>query len=171
MRTHRLLLLLGTAIVGSGCNCTGREFTISRTFHVTATDGLCQDYTDTINVGADANFSAVSSFVTRVELRKLSVTVTNPKTDPSSVAALASGTVRVADANNSSPLDLGTYGQVPITLNSTKEITFDAAAATNLANLVLHPPNTFTVRAHGCNDATPAFYDFRVDMTVYAGIL
>jgi hypothetical protein len=171
MRTDRLLLLLGTAIIGSGCNCTGREFNISRTFHVTATDGLCQSYSDTINVGADSTFSQVSSFVTRVELRKLSVTVTKPKTDPSSVATLASGTVRVADANNGSAVELGTYGQVPITQDSTKEITFDAAAASNLANLVLHPPHTFTVQGQGCNDATPAFYDFRVDMTVYAGIL
>jgi len=172
MNAPRLVLFLGVAALASGCNCAGREFTLSHTFHVhaTADEAVCTTVRDQINVGDDPSFVAVKQFVGHVELRKLSVTVTDPRTDPSSVAATGNGSVRVADAAGSAALTLGTYGSVPITLNSTKDIPLDAAAAKKLADLVLTPPNTFFIEAEGCSDVNPAFYDFRVDLTVYAGV-
>lgn len=172
MRTSRLLFLFGLAVLGSGCNCLGREFTITRTFQVDSTgDAVCSQWSETVNVADDSAFNDVKQFITKVELRKITVTVTDPKTDPSSVATKAHGSVKVGDASNANILTLGTYQDVPITQGSKQDIPFDAAAATRLANLVLNAPHTFTVDAEGCNDLNPAHYKFQVALTLYAGAL
>ncbi len=171
MRTSRLLFLFGLAVLASGCNCLGREFTITRTFEVNSTgDSTCSTFSDTVNVGDDPTFNDVKQFITKVELRKITVTVTDPKIGES-VATKAHGSVTVGDASNANLLTLGTYTDVPLTLNATQDIPFDAAAAANLASLVLNPPHTFTVNAQGCNDLNPAHYKFKVAVTLYAGAL
>lgn len=169
----RLTLLFAfTAISAMGCNCAGREFTVSKTFNVhgEATDPVCNSDRQVINVGDDAAFRDAKAFIGTVELRKLEGEITNPKTRADSAATKASGTVRIADSMTGTAIDLGTYGDVPITAGSKKTIEFDKKAAKRLAELVLQPPNSFSVESHGCSDANPAFYEFKVTLTIFAGL-
>ncbi len=169
----RLTLLFAlTAISAMGCNCAGREITVSRTFNVhgETTDPLCNADRQVINLADDASFKDAKAFIGTVELRKLEGEITNPKTRADSAATKASGTVRIADSMTGTALDLGTYGDVAITAGNKTTIQFDKKSAKRLAELVLQPPNSFSVESYGCNDANPAFYEFKVTLTIFAGL-
>lgn len=172
MRRARLLAVVGAAVFINGCGCVGREFTFDRDFsvHAESAEALCQTDRFEVNLGADQAFANVKQYIGTLELRRLMVTVVNPKTRADSVARAASGTVRIDDPARSRVLDLGTYGNVPLVAGASQEIPFDKTAARTLARLALESPNTFTVEAEGCSDANPAFYDFRVELTIFAGL-
>jgi hypothetical protein len=170
MKTARLLLSAGAFVFFGGCNCAGREFTVAKTFsvHSEAKDALCSTERLAVNLGEDKSFSDSKQFIGAVELRKVALTVTNPKTRTDSLAANGNGVVSISEQQTGSAIELGTYGDVPIADGSTKEIVFDKAAAKSLATMALRPPNTFYLEAKGCNDVNPAFYDFKVELTFFA---
>lgn len=165
-------LLAGLLLTLPGCNCFGREFTETYTFNVRAesTAPLCATQRLQVNLGADESFNSVKQYVKRVDVRKLEVAVTNPKTRQDSVATKASGSVSVSDTESGTQFTLATYGDVPIAAGSVREVPVDATAEKELSRLIRTAPNAFWVTADGCNDAVPAFYDFEVRLTIYAGL-
>lgn len=165
-------LLAGLLLSLPGCNCFGRELTETYSFSVRAeaTDPLCATQKYEVNLGADDSFQSVKQFVKRVDVRKLEVAVTNPKTRDDSVATKAGGAVSVSGTEAGALFTLGTYEDVPLAASSRQEIPVDATAEKELSRLIRTAPNTFWVTAEGCNDAVPAFYDFDVLLTVYAGL-
>ncbi|MBL9038526.1 MAG: hypothetical protein JNG84_08450 [Archangium sp.] len=170
MRFHRAVVVLALAVVSQGCaGCIGKEFTISRTFnvHAESTDPLCSTDRQEINLGNDLN--DVKGFISKVELRKIKVQVTNPKTRDDSVATKGNGTVFIASSATEPGTELSTYGDVDIVAGSERDIEINAATAATLSTLALNDPNTFFVESRGCSDANPAFYEFKVYLTLYAG--
>lgn len=165
-------MLAGLLLTLPGCNCFGRELTETFTFsvHAESTDPLCDTQRYEVNLGADDSFKSVKQFVKRVDVRKLEVAVNDPKTRDDSVATKAGGSVSVSDTENGTLFTLGTWEDVPIAVGSRQEIPVDATAEKELSRLIRTAPNTFWVTAQGCNDAVPAFYDFDVLLTVYAGL-
>jgi hypothetical protein len=172
MRRYVLFAVAGLATILQGCNCAGREFTLTRTFsvHATSDDPLCQTNKLEVDLGKDQAFTDARAFISRVELRKLAVKVSNPKTRDDSVVTRAHGSVQVAASQTATTLTLGTYSDVPIAADSGQDITIDKAAADELARLALTSPNVFWITGQGCNDRVPAFYDFDVLLTLYAGL-
>lgn len=169
-RAHWLMVLGVLGGVVSGCNCTGREFTVKRTFSVTqeVESAACATESRTVNLQDDAAFSDLKNNLGKVELRKVVVTIVNPKKRDDSVATTAHGTVSVKGSSEGSVLaELGTYAPMPITAGSTQNIDFDSDASSTLASLALNPPYTFDVVVEGCSDKTTAFYDFEVALTFY----
>ncbi len=164
------VVVMFVSLFGSACNCAGREFTVKKTFdvHGGPDDALCQTDRLVINLQDDSAFKDLKSNLGKVELRKINLKVTNPKTREDSLATKGNGKVRVANAETGAGTELGTYADVPITQDSTQDIPFDPAAASSLASLALNPPNTFYIEAEGCSDAVPAFYQFQVELTLYA---
>ncbi len=165
-----LVVALFCSLFGSACSCAGREFTVKRTFevHGGANDALCQSDRIALNLADDSAFKDVKNNLGKVELRKIVVKVTNPKTRDDSKATKGNGHVRVANAETGTATELGTYTDVPIAQDSSQDIPFDAKAAATLASLALNPPNTFFIEAEGCSDAVPAFYQFQVELALYA---
>jgi len=171
MRWYLVLGVLSGAI--SGCNCAGREFTVSKTFSVTqgSEDAVCASRSKTINLQDDSAFNSLKGNIGKVELRKVVVAIVNPKTRDDSVATTGHGTVSVKGSSEGSVVaQLGTYADVPIAVGSSQDIAFDAGAAKALSSLALNPPNTFDIVVEGCSDKNVAFYDFRVDLTFYAEV-
>lgn len=165
-------MLAGLLLTLPGCNCFGREFTETYTFRVRAeaTAPLCSTQQLEVNLGADESFNSVKQFVKRVDVKSLVVAVSDPKTREDSVVTKAGGSVSVSDLANGTLFTLGTYEDVPIAAGSRQEVAVDATAEKELSRLIRTAPNTFWVTATGCNDAVPAFYDFDVLLTVYAGL-
>lgn len=169
-RVHWLMVVGMLGGVFSGCNCTGREFTVRRTFNVTqeVEAAACATESRTVNLQDDSAFSDLKKNLGKVELRKVVVTIVNPKTRGDSVATTGHGTVSVKGESEGSVLaKLGTYEPMPIATGSTQNIDFDSSAASTLASLALNPPYTFDVVVEGCSDRTTAFYDFEVALTFY----
>jgi hypothetical protein len=172
MRGLKLMFVLG--VLGgavSGCSCAGKEFTVKQSFAVAsgADSALCTTNRQTVNLQEDSAFDSLKSNIGKVELQKLVVTILDPNTNGQSVATTGTGAVKVSALSQGAVVaDLGTYSAVPIAAGSTQNITFDPAAASALATLVLDPPNSFDVIADGCNDRVPAFYTFEVVMTFFA---
>jgi hypothetical protein len=104
-----LFVVFGFSMILEGCNCAGSEFTTRRTFsvHASASDALCQTERSEVNLGQDASFTDAKSFISRIELRKLSVQVTNPKTRDDSVVSKAHGSVQVSSSQTGTTLTLG----------------------------------------------------------------
>lgn len=172
MRRIELLLALGMfAGSVSGCSCVGKEFTVKQNFTVAAGAGsaLCTTDHREVNLLDDSAFNQAKANIGKVELTKLTVTIVNPNVSGASQATKASGKVKVsALTSGAAATELGTYQDVPIEANASQDISYDAAAASTLAGLVLNPPNAFDVVAEGCNDQVPASYTFQVLMTFFA---
>lgn len=172
MPTMKLVLLFVVTLFASACNCVGREFTIKKTFSVNAgpQDAVCQDKRLEVVLTDDKAFADVKNNIGSIEVRGVAVRIINPKTAEDSVVTKGSGEVRLSDSATGTATLLSTYGDVPITSGSYKQIEFDKAAAGTLATLALKPPFTFYLESHGCNDAVPARYDFDVELTLYASV-
>lgn len=170
MTSLRPLLAVGALLALGGCPCIGSEFTTSRTFsvHASAEDAPCSSDRVEVKLLEDKTFSDLRQYLGGVELRRVVVTVVNPKTREDSAATLANGTVRIASDVGGAALVLSTWGDVPVTQDATKDIPFDAATAATLSSLVLNPPHTFVVEGEGCANRVPAFFDFKVELTFYA---
>lgn len=169
---YRIAALAVLAAASTSCGVIGSEFTVKKTVgvHARDTDPTCQVDTLTYDLKEDKAFNDLRGVIGRVQLRKVHVEVVDPKTDPSSVATRAGGTLRVGATDTSTELVLGTWADVALAAGQGQDIAFDQAAADALTNLALHPPNVFTVESKGCADAVPAWFDFRVDLTLWAGM-
>jgi hypothetical protein len=170
MQASKFVVIFVAALFCVSCNCVGREFTIKKTFSVSSgpEDALCQDKRLEVNLADDSAFAGVKNNIASIEVRGVAVRVTNPKTQDDSKVTKAGGEVRIADSATGTATTLSTYGDVPVTAGSYKQIEFDKKAASTLATLALKPPFTFFIESHGCNDAVPARYDFDVELTLYA---
>ena len=170
MTIRAKICVAALALLGTGCGVFGKDFTVSRTVgvHASMTDPACQDDNLTFNLADDKTFNDIKGNVYSMELKKVVVEVVNPKTDDSSVATRANGSISVSAMVGGELLSLGTYQDVPLTAGANQEIPFDKSAAQRTIDLALHPPNTFFITSHGCADAVPAFFDFKVAMTFYA---
>ncbi len=172
MRSVVRAVLSVSLLLATSCGLAGKEFTVKRVVnvHASATDPLCTEGKVTFNLSEDKAFNDLKANIGSVQLRKVRVLIANPKTDASSVATKADGELRVSVADSDAGLLLGTFGGVALTADNAQEVTFDAANAKTVIDAALNPPHTFYVKAKGCADAVPAFFDFAVEMTVYAGL-
>lgn len=169
----RSVFLASLAAVALSCGewGVGEEFTIKKVVSIhTGTDATCQVDLLRYDLSKDEAFARLRTLIGYGELRRVAVEVVNDRTDPTSVATLASGTLRIGADETSTELVLGTWGEVPVVNGSGKEIAFDHAAADELIKLALRLPNTFAIRSEGCVDQVPAFFDFRIDLTFFAGL-
>jgi hypothetical protein len=173
MYPNRSVLLGALAALAVSCGeCgVGEEFTVKKVVGIhTGTDETCQVDVLSYDLAQDETFARLRTLIGYGELRRVAVEIVNERTDPTSVATLASGTLRIGADETSTELVLGTWGEVPIVNGSGKEIEFDRAAADELIKLGLRLPNKFTVHSEGCVDQVPAFFDFRIDLTFFAGL-
>lgn len=172
MYRTRSMLPLAVAALAMSCGAcgVGEEFTLKQTIHMhTGSDSRCQVDLLTYNLNEQEAFARLRTFIGYVEVRRIGVEVTNEKTDPASVATTARGNLRVGAEASSTELLLGVWEDTPIVNGTTREVAFDQAAADEFARLALQSPNDFTIRSEGCVDEVPAFFDFRVDLTLFAG--
>ncbi len=164
--------LAALLFLSTSCGLAGKEFTVKRVVHVQAagTDPTCREATATFNLSEDKAFNDLKANIGGIELRKVRVVVTDPKTNAESLATKASGELSVKVGQSDAALSLGTFDALALTADSAKEISFDAANAKKVVDAALNPPNTFLVGAKGCADKVPAFFDFAVELTIYASL-
>jgi hypothetical protein len=169
-----ILTLAVTALLASGCSaCAGKEFTVKKTFsvHASATDPQCDVDLREQNMGNDQAFMDLQQYISKIELKKVTISVANPKTSEESVATSGWGEVRISANQSDTALTLAVYDPFPIVAGSTRDITFDQPTADKLSELILQPPHVFWLGSFGCSDANPAFYDIQVALTLYAAAL
>jgi hypothetical protein len=159
------LLLVPALLLVTACNID-QPITKRATFSVNSESELCTTSKKVIDLGDDETFTKYRDQIKSVELQDVTVKITNPKTRDDSAATKAGGTLSLSADEAGTPLTLATYQDLALTAGNSQEITFDGAAATEMARLILDPPNTFYVHSNGCADAVPAFFDFEVAMTL-----
>lgn len=169
LKNVSFVVAAAAAFVLTACS-PGRDFTVKRTISVKATSDKCQVDKLVYNLGDDAAFATVKKNIGKVEVKKLAIRISNPKTRPESVATLANGEVHIGPVGETPTVLLSTYGDVPVEKDAYKEIPVDAEGAKTLTNLALKGTNAFEIQWRGCADQVPAYFDFDVEMTLFASL-
>lgn len=165
-------LLLGLA----GCGPYDVPYTDTFDFYVDAVEGpLCETTSaQIIDLSKNEDFQSNRNRISRIEIDSIQVTITNPSTDPTSVATKASGKITVAATQTGAgAVTLGTYEPLTLKQGATAKVKIDQAGADKLVKLIQSSPYQAWVWAEGCVDALPAHFSFQVEVayTVFVRIL
>lgn len=169
MRHLQTLGLVAVAALFAGCGPYDVPVTRTLPFSVAAVDATCDSTQQFFDVSQDEDFQDNKSRISRIEIDAMILRITDPKTQPESVATKAHGSVRIAATSTGTPVKLGTYADVALVQDATRKIVVDEAGANRLVQLIQDPPYKAWVFAEGCVDQVPAYFDFEIEvqMTVF----
>jgi hypothetical protein len=163
--TVRLVAACSALGILTGCNFE-QPVTQKLAFSVESDTDTCSDREKEINLGDDETFQTYRKNIKSVELTELKVTILNGKSQPSSLATKANGTLSIMAESGGEKLTLSTYGDVALTDGNTVDIQYDSAGATRMAELIMNPPNRFILHSNGCADQAPAYFTAEAVMTL-----
>lgn len=164
----RMAMAAAVAVLASGCNCIGSEFTVKRTFPVVAfeADPSCAKTRGRVALKDDETFRDVLPHVGGLKLEKLTLTV--GKVADGNEATRADGTLRIAESETATAQTLGMFANLAVEENAAQDLALDMNTSAQLTRLALTPPHVVFIEGEGCSDAKPAIYALEATFTFFA---